>query len=182
LGFYAALLAGESGKTVHPVVWGEDGMDADALLKSILEESGEPVSRYIVDDLPIASGVSHGCPVAYTTDDGGLLIIGRDEGDILAHRRLIQNGDSPDPPSPEIICAVHLLPAALVETTDSVDALASLLSGCGFPKINSIDSGSHPYREMTDALSTWKTADAVVWTDDGQTNLTVILSRNQTEP
>ncbi|MBN1882244.1 MAG: hypothetical protein JW885_08740 [Deltaproteobacteria bacterium] len=180
-GCSAILLAGETPGVLHPAIGGAAGPDADSLLKNTLEASGAPTSLSLVDDVTMTTGVLHGEGIVFTADDG-LLIIGRDAGDILAHRRFIQNNTVDPHPTPGIILSLHLRPAALIEAPAGVDVFTSLLSECGFSGSVVEEDDALSYRELAQYLSAWETADAITWTDDGQTNLTIILSRKGDQP
>ena len=175
------LTSEESSGAVHPAIWGAAGPDADSIARGALENSGAPVSRYLVDDVTITSGVLNGEGIMYTACDG-LIIIGTNETDILAQRRFIQNSTADQSPPPGVIASAHLKPSALIEAPDARDVLAPLLCACGFSAAGGEGGEALSYRELTDALSAWETADAVVWAGDGQTNLAIILSRKEVQP
>jgi len=175
-GCFVSLLTGDAPGVLHPVVWGAAGPDTDSMLKAALEESGAPTSRFLVDDISVTSGVSHGAPMAYTIGDG-LLIIGRNENDLLTHRRFMGK-NAVDPTShPDVLIAAHLTPGDLVDASAGEDALTSLLSAVNCLWGADAGGDAPSYRELADALAAWETADAVAWTDDGQVSLVITLSR-----
>lgn len=181
-GCRAVLLSGDSSRSTHPVIWGTAGPDADSIMSDALEDSDTSTSRSPAgeSDIFIISGASHDNGIAYALIDD-LLIIGRDEADILAHRRFIQdNAVDPSPP-PGVIIDAHLRPTDLAEASDFADEFLSMLSGCGILKTDERGGETELYRELIKGLSAWETADAVMWTDDGQTNLNITLSWKEEE-
>jgi len=182
-GCRAALFSGDSPEATHPVIWGTAGPDADSILRNALENSSPPTSRRLVDDVLITDGVSNGNSMAYTVGDG-LLIIGRNAEDILAHRRFIQNNVSDPYPPSGVIIAVHLRPTALIEASNFEDVFLPLLSGYGFlgAGADKRKNEAVSYRELAVGLSAWETAEILAWTGDDQTNLTIILSRKEDQP
>jgi hypothetical protein len=177
-GCTVSLLSGDASGVLHPVVWGAAGPDADSILKAALEASGAPTSRFLTDGLSVTSGVSRGVPVAYTVSDD-LVIIGRNEGDLLAYRRFIEENAADPASRPDVLIAAHLTPADLAGASAGEDPLTPLLSALGCSWGDGAGGNTPLHREAADALAAWETADAVAWTDDGQTSLVIILSREE---
>jgi len=177
-GCRAVLLSDNSPGSTHPVIWGLAGPDADSIVKDALEDSNAPTSRRVVDDMLIISSVSYDTDMAYALVDE-LLIIGRNEEDILAHTRFIRDNTAEPSPYPGVIIDARLKPADLAEASDFTDEFLSMLFGCGILEADEKGGDIELYRELIEGLSGWETADAVMWTDDGQTNLTIILSQKE---